>query len=279
MLYRPSWLLRLCVFFFGKDVTLDGWQGLFTLIVIGVLFERVGIRIYGDTYVSAGVVALFAIGVLYGAPGVAIAAPLVLLGAQAFTPARWYQILFDIGSNILANIGAAFVFHALPGVGADASGWWIPAAVVAVSVNYAVNSALVSIAVSLTSGEQVLSVWRSQHQWIFPYFIIFGWLSIALAAAYQALDVLGIMAFVAPPLMMRFALQQYVAKTEQTVMELKQKNAELESANRNIMEMTRQLTETYDGTGGLVPPRRQGPRNEGHPSASPLRCDTQAHRH
>jgi putative nucleotidyltransferase with HDIG domain len=48
--------------------------------------------------------------------------------------------------------------------------------------------------------------------------------------------------------MMRFAFSQYVSKTEQTVLELKEKNAELESAYRDIMAMTQQLTETYDGT-------------------------------
>jgi len=64
----------------------------------------------------------------------------------------------------------------------------------------------------------------------------------------QKSGVPGIVAFVAPPLMMRFALHQYVSKTEQTVLELKQKNAELEAANRDILQMTRQLTDTYDGT-------------------------------
>jgi putative nucleotidyltransferase with HDIG domain len=47
---------------------------------------------------------------------------------------------------------------------------------------------------------------------------------------------------------MRFALHQYVDKTEQTVLELRMKNLQLETANKNIMQMTGQLTETYNGT-------------------------------
>jgi putative nucleotidyltransferase with HDIG domain len=237
-----------CVGFFAPAFSSHGWPGFVSLIVLGVVFERIGVRIYGDTHVSAGVVALFAIAVLYGAPGVAVAAPIVVLAARTYTYARWYETVFDMGSYTLANIGSALVFHAIPGVGESASGWWIPAALLASPVNYTVNIALVSIASSLISGQQLRAVWQEQHRWIFPYFIVFGCLSIALAAAYQALGVLGIMAFVAPPLMMRFALQQYVAKTEETVLELKQKNAALETANDNIMAMTRQLTETYDGT-------------------------------
>jgi response regulator RpfG family c-di-GMP phosphodiesterase len=241
-------LATACVSLFAPDLTGSGWPGYVTLIVLGIILERAGIRIYGDTYVSAGVVALFAIAVLYGAPGVAIAAPVIVLGARLFTYAKWYQTVFDMGSYTLASMSAALIFHAMPGVTTNASGWWLPAAVLATAVNYAISSGLVATAVSLSTGEQPLAVWRDQHQWILPYYIVFGCLSLALAAAYEALGVLGITAFVAPPFMMRFALQQYVSKTEQTVLQLKRKNAELEEANDNIMGMTRQLTETYDGT-------------------------------
>ena len=237
-----------CAVSFGKNITLDHWQGLVTLCILAVLFERVGVEIYGGTHVSAGVVALLAIAVRYGVPGVAIAAPLVVLGATVMGSANWYQRLFDMGSYTLAGVSAALVFHGFPGVDEHVSGWWIPAIASAALVDYVANSALVAGVVSVSSGQRLLAVWRNEHQWIFPYYFIFGMLGIALAAAYKALDIWGIMAFVAPPLMMRFALHQYVTKTEQTVLELRCKNGELESANRNIMQMTHQLTETYDGT-------------------------------
>jgi len=237
-----------CLAFFTPDVSTDGWQGLLTLIIVGIVFERVGIRIYGETTVSAGVVALFAVAVVYGPAEVAIAAPLVVLAAEARTGSRWYQRLFDMSMYALANTVAALVFHGLIDVNGDVTGWWIPAALVAIAVNYAVNIALVTTAVSIYSEEPWLGVWRQEHKWLFPYYIVFGLLGLALAAAYLALRIPGIMAFIAPPLMMRFALHSYVTKTEQTVLELKQKNAELEAANHNIIQMTRQLRETYDGT-------------------------------
>ncbi len=253
--FRAGWFITLvtvgaglCVAFFAPGISGEGWQGLVTLILVAIAFERVGIKIYGDTHVSAGVVALFAIAIVYGASGAAIAAPLVILGATAFTHSQWHSRLFDMGSYTLANVSAALIFHSLIAVDGGITGWWIPTALLAIVVNYGANAWLVAALTNLYSDEHWLAVWRREHQWIFPYYIVFGLLGLALAAAYLALQVPGIMAFVAPPLMMRFALHQYVTKTEQTVLELKQKNVQLEAANRDIMQMTHELTETYDGT-------------------------------
>jgi hypothetical protein len=232
-------LAGICVWHFAPQATSEGWQGFVALMVLAIVFERVGIQIYGETHVSAGVVALFAIAILYGAPGAAIAAPLVVLAAETRTRSPWYGRCFDMSSYTLANVASALVFHVLIDIDGSVNAWWVPAAVIAVAANYAVNIPIVSIEVSLESGESPVAVWREQHQWLVPYYLVFGLLALALATAYAALGIWGIMAFVAPPLMMRFALHQFVTKTEQTVLELKQKNSALEVANRDILEMTR----------------------------------------
>ncbi len=238
----------LCIAVYAPQMTWDGWQGFLTLILLAVAFERVGIKIYGDTHVSSGVVAIFAIAIIYGAAGAAIAAPIVVFAATVFTASRWHTRLFDMSSYTLANVAAALVVHSLIEGEASLSGWWIPVSLLAIFVNYAVNAWLVAVLASRYSGQSWMETWREEHSWIFPYYIVFGVLALALAAAYSALQVPGIMAFVAPPLMLRFALQQYVSKTEQSVLDLKRKNSELEAANESILRMTQELTETYDGT-------------------------------
>src|SRR3990172_1764833 len=99
-----------CIAYFVPQLSSAGWPGLVTLTVLGIVFERVGIRIYGETHVSAGVVALFAIAIVFGAPGAAIAAPLVVLAATAFTRSRWHHRLFDMSSYTLITVSAALVF-------------------------------------------------------------------------------------------------------------------------------------------------------------------------
>jgi response regulator RpfG family c-di-GMP phosphodiesterase len=236
------------ILFFAPRISSDGWQSFVTLIFLAIVFERGGIKIYGDTHVSAGVVALFAISILHGPAGAAIGAPIVVLAAELFSSSRWHQRAFDVASYTVANVGAALLLSVIVDLDSGATAWWVPAALVASAVNYGINGPLVATAVHLATGEDWASIWREKYQWILPYYVIFGLLGAALAAAYLALGIPGIMAFVAPPLMMRFALHQYVTKTERTVLQLREKNAELEEANHNILGMTRQLTETYDGT-------------------------------
>jgi len=242
-----------CIAYFARDISWDGWQGFVTLVLLAIVFEKVGVNIYGETLISAGVVALFAIGIVYGAPGAAIAAPLVLAPDIILIRGPWYDRLFGMGFYTLANVSAALVFHGLVDIEAGVNGWWVAGAVLAIITNYAINASLMSVHLNLQSGERfaawpLLAIWRENGQWLLPYFIVFGLLGLALAAGYLALGVAGILAFVAPPLMMRVALHQYVTKTEQTVLELKQKNADLKAANLDITQMAHRLAETYNGT-------------------------------
>ena len=74
----------------------------------------------------------------------------------------------------------------------------LPAALTAAAVAYAVNAYLVSQVASLTTGRSVLEVWLEKGRWIFPHYVVFGLLGLALALAYRALGVTGLLAFVAP---------------------------------------------------------------------------------
>jgi putative nucleotidyltransferase with HDIG domain len=78
--------------------------------------------------------------------------------------------------------------------------------------------------------------------------VTFGLLGLALAVAYDAIGIAGVLAFVAPPVMMRLSIKQYLDKTAANVDALKQRNRELSKANRDILRMADQLRDTYDGT-------------------------------
>src|SRR5581483_1119969 len=219
---------------------------LLVIAAVAVVFGRTRIQLYGDTTVSIAMVGDFAVAFLFGPAGSVLVSPLVTLSTNS--SGLWYKRLFNLGSEVLVNAATAALVWSLMG-GRFNLQWWTPfVALAAVAVYYVLNISSVTGAVSLATRTPIRSVWAEKFEWLVPHYVVFGMLGLALAAAYQALGIAGLLAFAAPPLMMRLSMKQYVDKTAENVEELKKTNRELQKANRDILRMADQLRETYDGT-------------------------------
>src|SRR3972149_6616376 len=223
--------------------------GLVLLTLLAVLADRLAVSIYGETHLSISFIPTFAAAVLYGPPAVAIVAPVTIAAGHLPRQILSLRLPFDIGNVTIAIVLAAVVFEAMAGTARDElRPIMLPAALLAAAVAYAVNVYLVDQVVSLTTRRSLLEVWLEKGRWFFPHYVVFGLLGLALALAYHALGVTGLLAFVAPPLMMQLTIKQYVERTTETVTALRGKNDELERANREILGMTETLKDTYEGT-------------------------------
>ncbi len=234
---------------YGPQIPHSGFVGLILLAILAAIADRLSILVYSDSKVSVGFICLFAIAVLYGPAGVVVAVPFATLSLHFPRNLLSYKFLFNVGTDILSDSLAAVVLWGL----IDASDLTISpqlvfAALAAAAATYGASSFLVTCIVSLTTRQSPWAVWQEKFQWLFPHYVVFGLLGLALALAYQALGVTGLLAFVAPPFMMRFAVKQYVDKTARHVGMLRKKNEQLERANREILAMTARLKETYDAT-------------------------------
>ena len=151
---------------------------------------------------------------------------------------------------MLADGLAAVILYSPIGHGSNipVSEKLIPAALIAAAADYGLRTGLVSSVVSLSTEQHAWLVWREKFQWLFPHYVLFGLLGLALAIAYQQLGVTGLLAFAAPPIMMRLAMKQYVDKTTRSAAMLKRKNEQLQKANREILAMSERLKETYAAT-------------------------------
>jgi len=235
---------------FAPRLDTDDIPGLIILGLLAIAFGRTKITIYGDTTVSIAAVGDFAVAFLFGPAGAAIVSPFAAM-ATDIGGGAWYKRLFNVGSVVLVNVATALVIAGglhLAGGGLPINGWLIPIALAAVVAYYLLNSALVAAAVSLATRASIITVFREKFEWLLPHYVVFGMLGLALAVAYDGLGYAGVLAFVAPPLMMRFSIKQYIDKTAQNVEELNKRNRELSRANRDILHMADQLRETYDGT-------------------------------
>jgi putative nucleotidyltransferase with HDIG domain len=235
---------------FAPRLETDSLPGFVLLAVLAVAAGRTRIAIYGDTAVSIGMVGDFAVAFLYGPAGAAIVSPFAAL-ATDIGGGAWYKRVFNIGSVVVVNVIVALMIRSLldlNGTGLPVDGWLIPIALLAIGVYYLMNISTVTLAVSLSTRTRLAQVFREKFEWLIPHYVAFGLLGLALAVAYDGLGYAGLFAFVAPPLMMRFAIKQYIDKTAENVEELNKRNRELQKANRDILHMADQLRETYDGT-------------------------------
>src|SRR5437867_1512953 len=94
----------------------------------------------------------------------------------------------------------------------------------------AINVGLLSLAMGLSEGTRPVAVWRERLRWMTPYGLASGPLAAALVIAYQKTGVVGLIAFAVPPAFMMFSVQQYLAKTRQSVEEVRRANVELQGA-------------------------------------------------
>jgi HD-GYP domain-containing protein (c-di-GMP phosphodiesterase class II) len=243
----------------AAGVALIGWWaprfdysdslGLVLLTILAVVATFESITLYGETKMSAGFIPIFAVAVLYGPEGAVITAAFSAPAIHRFRHLLTPRFPFDMGVITLVAALSAVTFQAVAGTTRDElRPILLPAALLAAAVAYAVNAYLVSQVVSLTTRRSLVEVWLEKGRWLFPHYVVFGLLGLALALAYRALGVTGLLAFVAPPLMMQLSIKQYVERTTETVTALRRKNVEVEKANREILEMTDTLKDTYDGT-------------------------------
>ncbi len=225
-------------------------KGLIALTVLAVAANVFGVSLYGNSRMSTAAASGFAISFLYGPAGAVTAIPLASIVTDLIRPpaAPWYSRLFNMANAALSFLAVAAIFRATLGAHPPVDGWLIPVSLAAAIANYVINVSLLAGVLSLTTGQSMLAVWKEKFRWQFPHYLVLAFLGLALALAYEALGLAGILAFVAPPVMMHIATSQYITRTTETVSELKRRNLDLARANREITKVNNRLRETYDET-------------------------------
>jgi putative nucleotidyltransferase with HDIG domain len=228
---------------------LDGNFGVLALLIgLNVASELVPVNIYGKTQITPGFALIIGIMIVFGAPGIVVAAPIAALlgiGHHHFNPIRVLHgsslltITYAAGAVSYGLIGPQNpdVFHVE----------MLPAVLLATLVCFLFNALLVGLEFSLRTRESLRAFWE-KHSWLAPNYLVLGLIGLALTAAYLALGVAGVFAFVAPVLMMRLSMKQYVEKTKENVGKLEAQNDALRTANIEIRRVSEELRTSYDGT-------------------------------
>jgi HD-GYP domain-containing protein (c-di-GMP phosphodiesterase class II) len=116
----------------------------------------------------------------------------------------------------------------------------VPISIAAVAY-YIVETGLIATAISLSEGASPMSTWREHYRWLFSHYFVLCIMGLFLGVAYQAFGPLGLLVFTLPVLMMRYAHQQYIQRTQDSVNELTRMNRELTRANREVVTASKAM--------------------------------------
>jgi diguanylate cyclase (GGDEF)-like protein/putative nucleotidyltransferase with HDIG domain len=207
-----------------------------------------------DSSISVG-----AVGAIVGAAlfDVRAALPLAVISAVVDWSSRrspLHRVLFNVGTLSLASLAAAGVLAVERAV-QPGNLAVVAAAVVGSLAYYAVNMALLSVAMAVEGRERWLGVWRERFLWLLPHYAGYGFVGGVLAIACHALGLLALAVAIVPLLLIRRTQASYLAHTERSTKQLRHaaetirnQNVSLERANRLLRERSTAAMESLSAT-------------------------------
>lgn len=208
------------------------------LIALALAAELFQISVYDDNSMSVSLAPLFAAALLAGLPGVVASSAAIALADQLRQrrPVRdLYKVAFNWGTHTIAGIAPVLALAGDP-IQLHLEPIVLLALFVAAAglVYYAVDTLLISAAISLAKRASLAAIWRAQFRWMAVHYLVLSMMGLFLSVAYASLGLLGIFVFLLPVAMIRYAQCQYVARTQSSVRELRRMNHELTQANHEI---------------------------------------------
>lgn len=223
------------------------WWLLLVLTCLAVLAERTDFSLYGNSRVSLAFVPIFAAILATGHIGLAVVIPIAVLSSAWGRPV--YKTAFNFGTQMIAGATSVLVLDAF-GRHDFVRDWpeLLAPAMLAGTAYFAVNSVFVAAAISLSGSVRLREVWRESFLWLLPHYVILTLIAVAVVAADAAIGLWGVAVFVAPPLMMRLSIKQYVDHTTRNVLELRHAHSQLQLAHEQLTAAMTSLGKAYDGT-------------------------------
>jgi diguanylate cyclase (GGDEF)-like protein len=248
-----AWLACLLVFALTfTPIRAEQWLPLLTLGIIALASRQMRIDLYGRGSVANHFVALLAAGVYIGPTAAMIlgvlCGPLINWPVERVNPRK---TLFDAASFAL-SAGGATVCHRYFAMGLPNDGWFSISLIVQGlfigAVCYLINVLLLTGIVSCAEGVNTLAVWKERYAWFLPYTLAFGVLAIFMVEAGRVLGPIGMIIFAVPTFMMRLVTKQYVDRTKDHVLALREAHNRLEKANNELQDSVNALEQSYAAT-------------------------------
>ena len=227
--------------------------GLVALVILVGLGQAVALEV-DDGSISVSAVGALAGAALFG-PRAALA--LAVTTCVVDWSAKRYPLhrtLFNIGALSLASLAASAVF-ALGFDGSIGELVTVGAGLAAGAAYFAVNTGLLSFALSMEGHERWWKAWHERFLWLLPHWVVYGFVGGVMAIAYHATGPYALAVFAVPLLLMRKTQEAYLRHTRKSAQKLREaaetiqdQNVSLEKANRLLRERSTAAMESLSAT-------------------------------
>jgi len=213
------------------------------LVALACVAQRVPVFLFRSSAISVSFAAVIAAYVLYGT-GAAVWVSLAQALVNSITPRRkpLRKAAFNFGSFALSAFAAGELYRLIGGMTPPSA---IAPTLVAVALSagayFLVNTSLTAVAIAMSEGQNVVSVWRTNYSWMPVNFGATAVQGAALALAYQALGLFGVFVFTVPLCVAWFSFRLYMAKST----EVRQRNEELSTVNELLRQTNDRLEQSH----------------------------------
>jgi len=229
-----------------KPLPPGNWLGLALFTILVVLTEWLSIDLHvRDTSVSTSAAPLLAGILLFGPVGALVMSVAFALTAYFKFRGPFSRVIFNASNQLLA----ALIYLGIIELAGQTYLLWsnlfqLIFSLLAIFIVFLVTTLLISIGMSLNSGDAVQKTWMENFSWLAPHYLGMGFVAFALIFGYKYAGIIGIISVLAPLMMLRLSQQQYLERTRAMVKELRAKNLELEKSSEEIGHINQGLLET-----------------------------------
>jgi diguanylate cyclase (GGDEF)-like protein/putative nucleotidyltransferase with HDIG domain len=250
----PSWKINafivslivgaagLIYYLFQFQLEVD-WLALafFTLII--VVTEAFSIEIYvKENSISTAAIPLISGALLFGPTGALTLGSALAITSMIKNKSPVKRFSFNISNHVICSgLSAGLVLF----TGGLLTELTIPIqfglSVGGALICYLASTILLSIVISMNTGQPFKRIWSEQFRWLWPYYLAYGAVAYAIVLGFTQIHIFGVFVILVPIFLVRFSQAQYIGHTKGVVTKLRKKNVELETQSREISTLNEDL--------------------------------------
>jgi diguanylate cyclase (GGDEF)-like protein/putative nucleotidyltransferase with HDIG domain len=222
------------------------WYGLIIFTTLAMFAEglSIDINIKGSSVSTSAVPFITAL-LLYGPISAGVIGLGIAVTAWLKNRSPIHRLIFNISNHVMGGLlCCAVVLVAQDQISSDYSviSQFVFGLIFG-GLLFVSTTGLLSVAISIEKSVSMRAVWDEHFRWLAPIYITMGALGYALMLTFQSADFLGVVAIIAPLLILRLSQFQYLDRTKDLVNILKFTNQDLAKSSKEINLLNDELLE------------------------------------